>query len=174
MTNYMEWLANGLPFAYCSMWLGPSARLQVLGPRSRLDIIRTMVHSCYRYVTRRLAGNKSRSAPGWYVQDPGSRKLRGPYEDELAAATSIAKTLRVKMADLLRTPAPRSKVLGFILDGHEAVCKYKFVTKRVLRGKTYWVGQPTKGKQKMFTESLQAAKWTAKQRKITVKAMLKK
>ena len=155
------------------MWLGPSARLQVLGPRSRLDIIRSMVHSCYRYVTRRLPGNKSRNAPGWYVQVPGSRALRGPYEDEHAAAANIAKTLKVKVADLLRTPAPRSKVLGSILDGHEAVCKYKFVTKRVLRGKTYWVGQPTKGKQKMFTESLQAAKWTAKQRKITLKAMFK-
>ena len=107
------------------------------------------------------------------MQDPGNRKLRGPYEDELAAAKSIAKTLDVKLADLLRNPAPKSKVLNSILDGQEAVGKYKFVTKRVLRGKTYWVGQPKKGKQKMFAESVQAATWTAKQRKTTLKAMLK-
>ena len=146
------------------------APLETLGPRSQVPPIgsRSMVHSSYRYVTRRFPGDRSRKAPGWYCQGPGSQLLQGPFEDELQAATVVAKTLKLKVADLLR-----SKVQGPALDERDAVCKYRFVTKRTLRGKTYWVGQPRKGKQRLFTDTVQAAKWTAKQRKMTLKAMLK-
>lgn len=127
-----------------------------------------MVHSSYRYVTRRFPGDQSRKAPGWYVQGPGSKLLRGPFEDELQAATSIAKTLKVKVGDLLR-----SKVQGPLVHEQEAVSKYRFVTKRTLRGATYWMGQPNRGKQKLFKDMLQAARWTAKQRRTSVKTLLK-
>ena len=105
-----------------------------------------MVHSSYRYVTRRFAGDKSRKTPGWYVQGPGSKLLRGPFEHEMQAATFIAKALKVPVAKLLR-----SKVRGPVRDqvrDQEAVSRYHFVTKHTIRGITYWMGQPRRGKQK--------------------------
>ena len=119
-----------------------------------------MVHSLYRYVTRRLAGNKSRKAPGWYVQGPGSKLLQGPFEDEVRAVASIAKTLKVKPQSLLR-----SQVRGPRVQDEVAVSRFRYVTKRVLRGNTYWVGQPKKGRQKLFKDMGKAAKWVARQRK---------
>ena len=127
-----------------------------------------MVHSQYRYVTRRFCGDKSRKSEGWYVQGPGMKLLRGPFENELEAAASIAKMLKVKVGDLLR-----SKVQGPPVHEQEAVSEYRFVTKRVLRGTTYWMGQPGRGKQKLFKNMLQAARWTAKERKISLNSMLK-
>ena len=127
-----------------------------------------MVHSRYRYVTRRWSGDRSRKAPGWYVQGPHSKLLQGPFQDELQAATSIAKSLKVKVGDLCR-----SQVQGPPIHEQEAVSKYRFVTKRTLRGVTYWMGQPRRGKQKLFKDMLQAAAWTAKVRKTSVKSLLK-
>ena len=128
-----------------------------------------MVHSSYRYVTRRFPGDQSRKAPGWYAQGPGSKLLRGPFEDELQAATCIAKAVKVKIEDLLRSkvrgPGPAALA-------QEAVSRYRYVYKRTLRGTTYWVGQPKRGKQKLFKDTLQAVKWTAKQRRTTTKALL--
>ena len=127
-----------------------------------------MVHSRYRYVTRRFSGDQSRKAPGWYVQRPGCKLFRGPFEDELQAATSIAKTLKVKLPDLLR-----SKVQGHAVHDLEVVSRYRHVSKRILRGTTYWVAQPGQGRQKLFKDMLKAAQWTAKQRRTSVKALLK-
>lgn len=127
-----------------------------------------MVHSIYRYVTRRLPGNRSRKAPGWYVQGPGSKVLEGPYEEESQAAASIAKSLKVKCADLLR-----SEVQGPAVDEEVSVSSYRYVTKRVMRGSAYWMGQPKRGRQKLFKDMKKAARWTAKQRKTTVKAITK-
>jgi len=127
-----------------------------------------MVHSLYRYVTRRLPGNKSRKAPGWYVQGPRSKVLQGPFEEELQAAASIAKTLKVKLADL-----QRSGVRGPAVHAESSVSRYRYVTKRVMRGITYWIGQPSKGRQKLFRDMEDAAAWTAKQRKTITNALLK-
>ena len=129
-----------------------------------------MVHSSYRYVTRRFPGDQSRKAPGWYAQGPGSKVLRGPFEDELQAATCIAKTVKVKIEDLLRSKVrgPGPAVLA-----QEAVSRYRYVYKRTLRGTTYWVGQPKRGKQRLFRDMLKAAEWTSKQRRTSVKALMK-
>ena len=127
-----------------------------------------MVYSSYRYVTRRMPGNKSRKAPGWYVQGPGSKVALGPFADELQAVASIAKTLNVKPADLLRP-----WVQGPSVQEEAAVSTYRYVTKRILQGATYWMGQPTRRRQKLFKDIKKAAAWTAKQRKTTVKALLK-
>ena len=127
-----------------------------------------MVHSSYRYVTRRLDGNKSRKAPGWYVQGPGSKVLQGPYEDEVQAAASIAKTLKVKPASLLRSQVP-----GHQVRDEAAVSFYRHVTKRVLRDNIYWVGQPKKGRQKLFKDMVKAANWVARQRKTSTTVISK-
>ena len=94
-----------------------------------------MVYSSYRYVTRRMPGNKSRKAPGWYVQGPGSKVVLGPFADELQAVASIAKTLNVKPADLLRP-----WVQGPSVQEEAAASTYRYVTKRILQGATYWIG----------------------------------
>ena len=127
-----------------------------------------MVHSSYRYVTRRLSGDKSRKAPGWYNQCPGSKVWRGPFESESEAADNIAKTLKVKVGDLLR-----SRVQGLRVNFQEAVSKYRYVTKHTIRGCTYWMGQPYRGKQRLFKDMLKAAKWTAKQRKVSLPSLQK-
>ena len=83
-----------------------------------------MAHSSDRYVARRLAGNKSRMAPGWYVQGPGSKVLQGPFKHESEAVASIAGTLQVKPAALLR-----SSVQGPAAPQEDVVFKYMYVAK---------------------------------------------
>ena len=119
-----------------------------------------MVHSLYRYVTRRLPGNKSRKAPGWYAQDPRSRILQGPFEDEMQAVAVVAKTMKVKVVHLLR-----SEVEGPAVNAHAAVSTYRHVTQKVMRGITYWMAQPSKNRQKLFKDPAAAAAWAAQQRR---------
>ena len=87
---------------------------------------------------------------------------------ESQAAASIAKSLKVKVGALLR-----SKVQGVPVNEVEAVSQYRFVTKHTIRGVTYWMGQPRRGQQKLFKDMLEAAKWTAKQRRMPLPKLLK-
>jgi len=130
-----------------------------------------MVHSKYRYVTRRVAGNRSRKTPGWYTQHPGTQNEQGPYRGEEEAAVALAKALKVNVASLLRSQVPVVRGPGVTEDA--AGSTYRFVTKRVMRGHTYWMGQPSRNQQKLFKDIKQAAAWTAKVRKMTLKSLSK-
>ena len=124
-------------------------------------------HSKYRYVTRRAHGNNSRKKPGWYAQNPRARLWLGPYEDEEQAAAAAAKSMKVKVASLLRSQVPMLR--GPEVKEDAAVSTYRYVTKRAQRGHTYWIGQPSRNRQKLFKDIKQAAAWTAKVRKTTLK-----
>ena len=130
-----------------------------------------MVHSKYRYVTCRIAGNRSRKRAGWYTQHPEAQIRGGPYQDEEEAAAALAKVLKVKVASLLRSQVP--VVRGPEVTEDAAVSTYHFVTKRVMRGHTYWMAQPKRNRQKLFKDIKQAAEWTAKVRKVTLEALSK-
>lgn len=55
----------------------------------------------------------------------------------------------------------------------KSVSEYMYVTKRVLRGQTYWMGQPRRNSQKIFKTQLEAAKFVAKVRCVSVNKLLK-
>ena len=84
---------------------------------------------------------------------------------------AVAKVLKVKVASLLRSQVPVVRGPGMMEDA--AVSTYRFVTKRVIRGHTYWMGQPHRNRQKLFKDMKQAAAWTAKVRNMTLKALWK-
>ena len=139
---------------------------EVLGPQG----LRSMAHSKYRYVTRRVAGNKSRKPPGWYIQHLG-KGIQGPYREEYQAAVAIAKILKVKVASLLRSKVKH--VRGPNVTEDAAVSTYRYVTKHVIRGTTYWMAQPSRNRQKLFKDIKQAAAWSAMIRRVSMNSMLK-
>ena len=96
-----------------------------------------MVHSKYRYVTRRAPGNSCRKTPGWYAQCARARLWLGPYEDEEQAAAAAAKSMKVKVASLLRSQFPRVRGPEVKEDAAVSTCHY--VMKRV-----QWIGQPSR------------------------------
>ena len=136
--------------------------------------------SNYRYVTYRHPDNASRKAAGYYVQKCSSRDSEymehGPFQEEMQAVAHAAKVFKVAPESLKRdsggqaplaqaVQGPRSKAQGPIT---KEVSKYRFVTRRTLRGSTYWVAQPGKRRQKLFKTQEDAVAWVAKQRKASV------
>ena len=110
---------------------------EVLGPQG----LRSMAHSKYRYVTRRVAGNKSRKPPGWYIQHLG-KGIQGPYREEDQAAVAIAKILKVKVASLLRSKVKH--VRGPNVTEDATVSTYRYVTKHVIMAWTSCFKKRTK------------------------------
>ena len=116
----------------------------------------------YKYVEYRPPGNVSRIAPGYYARNPEHRD--GPFETSLQAAKRIAKLIGVSVASLKKKPTARPR---------SAVSPYDFVTKRTIKDHIYWVGQPSKGTQKLFTSLSEAGDWVAAERGVDKKDLNK-
>ena len=65
------------------------------------------------------------------------------------------------------TPPVRSKVQDW------ETSQYRYATKRLLRGKAYWVAQAPKRQQKLFHSQVLAAKWLAEKLHTTTNALQK-
>ena len=70
----------------------------------------------------------------------------------------FAKQLHVRLESLKRGG-------GAHYDQGPEVSNYRFLTRPVMHGSTYWVGQPGKLIQKLFKSLDEAATWVANQRK---------
>ena len=94
----------------------------------------------YKYVEHRPPGNVSRIAPGYYARNPEHRE--GPFETALQAARCVAQSLGVSVTSLKKKPTSGTS---------SVVSPYNYVTKRIIKDYIYWVGQPWKGMQQIFT-----------------------